>query len=173
LLLFGAAALASAGLLLWAVPDPLFAGAFLAGLVAVGALLLVLTRATASPAPPVEEAGQIDVALARAALGWAGQGDATALTDWGGELELVAGSVAFSERFGAPLRLTDLADAEQAAADNCGSRHRRGPWQAATIPEVRLGGNRSREARAAPGDLLFWRPPRAANDGWRRRRSSS
>ena len=43
-LVFGAAALASAGLLLWAAGDPLFAGAFLAGLLATGGLLYLLRR---------------------------------------------------------------------------------------------------------------------------------
>ncbi|HZG45297.1 MAG TPA: response regulator [Allosphingosinicella sp.] len=158
LLLFGAAALASAGLLFWAVPDPVFAAAFLAGLLGAGALLLVLTRPRAGSAAGDAEPGQVDVALARAALGWAGQGDATALTDSGGDLDLVAGSADFSARFGAPLRLTDLADDEEAGAQLHALATAASQAGAADAAEVRLGGRTLlAEARAAPGDLIFWR----------------
>ena len=62
-----AAALGSAALLLWAVGDRFFAGAFLAGLVGAGAILLLRARFSApkvlEPAPPT-----IDVALLRRAL---------------------------------------------------------------------------------------------------------
>ena len=44
LVLFGLAGLVSAGLLLWAVRDPVFAAAFLAGLTGVGGVLLLVRR---------------------------------------------------------------------------------------------------------------------------------
>ncbi|HKR24476.1 MAG TPA: hypothetical protein VJS15_04395, partial [Allosphingosinicella sp.] len=63
--LFGAAALASAALLLWAVRDPVFTGAFLAGLVGAGAILAL--RRPAAAAEPLQPAAD-DPALLRAAL---------------------------------------------------------------------------------------------------------
>jgi two-component system cell cycle sensor histidine kinase/response regulator CckA len=164
LLLFALAALASAGLLLWAVGDLVFAAAFLAGLVAAGGLLFLLTRGRAAPVAD-EAAHDLDVSLARAALGWAGQGDATALTEAADELALVAAGPAFSERLGAPLRLTDLAadegDADQLRALAAAARAT-GASQAA---ELRVGqANFLVEARAAPRDLLFWRLKAASDE---------
>jgi two-component system cell cycle sensor histidine kinase/response regulator CckA len=120
----------------------------------------------AAPAAADAETGQIDVALARAALGWAGQGDATALTEAGGDLELVAGSADFSARFGAPLRLIDIAD-DEAAADQLRTLATAAVHAGAADPaEVRLGGRTLlAEARAAPGDLLFWRLRTPQEDG--------
>jgi len=158
LLLLALAGLLSAGLLLWAVGDPVFAAAFFAGLLAAGALLLVVARGRG--AQPAEQggSGELDAALARAGLGWAGEGDAAALTDGGDELRLVAASAAFSDRFGAPLRLTDLAADEQAAADLQRAAASARSAGSADPLMVRLGDSElSVEARAAPGDLLFWR----------------
>ena len=81
------AALATAGLLLWAVSDLVFAGAFLAGLIATAGILFALQRPARAPALlPEAEGAQADVALLRAALDGAGIDAALALTDRGGAL---------------------------------------------------------------------------------------
>src|SRR5262245_34073503 len=66
LILFGLAALASAGLLLWAADSPVFAAAFLAGLVAVGGVI-ALRKPAAAEAPAAAPAA-VDTLLLRAAL---------------------------------------------------------------------------------------------------------
>src|SRR5688572_32111258 len=82
-----AAALASAALLLWAVSDLLFAGAFLAGLIATAGLLFALRRPqTAAILPQTTEAAPADTMLLRAAMDGAGSDTALALTDSDGAL---------------------------------------------------------------------------------------
>jgi two-component system cell cycle sensor histidine kinase/response regulator CckA len=158
LTLFALAALVSAGLLFWAVGDLVFAAAFLGGLIGAGGLLFLITRGRAAPIPDEGAAHDLDVSLARAALGWAGQGDATALTQAGDDLALVAASAPFTERLGAPLRLADVVDGEAEAAqlrDLAATARAAGTAEAA---ELRIGqATFVVEARAAPGDLLFWR----------------
>ena len=58
------AAVGSAGLLVWAVGDRIFAGAFLAGLVGLGALLLIAARLRKPTA--IVETPRADIALLRA-----------------------------------------------------------------------------------------------------------
>jgi two-component system cell cycle sensor histidine kinase/response regulator CckA len=77
-----AAAVASAGLLLWAVGDRVFTAAFLAGLIGVGSILLIAARLRRAPA--AVETPRADVALLRAALDSAGS--AVAITDADGRL---------------------------------------------------------------------------------------
>jgi two-component system cell cycle sensor histidine kinase/response regulator CckA len=162
LLLFALAALASAGLLLWAVRDVAFAAAFLAGLLATGAILaLVARRPRGGAALDFQEQPEQapDVALARAALDWEGEDAATALTD-SDRLELLAGSTAFSRQYGSPAALTDLGgDALAVAqlAELAATARREGR---ASAPHVILRGAAVQvDARAAPppGDYLFWR----------------
>src|SRR3546814_16736695 len=92
-----AAALLSAAALLWAVNDPLFAGAFLAGLCGLGAILLLRSRLskarTLGGASP-----RLDVALLRDAVDSATAG--VAITDEAGAL-LVA-----NDRYGQWLGTT-------------------------------------------------------------------
>jgi two-component system cell cycle sensor histidine kinase/response regulator CckA len=71
---------------------------------------------------------------------------------------------AFSERFGAPLRLTDLGRRRRVRAQLALSPPL--PTRRA-LPPCRSAGSPTSdavEARAAPGDLLFWRLRAVAND---------
>ncbi|HEY0116082.1 MAG TPA: response regulator [Allosphingosinicella sp.] len=159
---FAAAAIASAGLLLWAIGDVVFAAAFLAGLVAVAGLLTLVSRRSLKDEAAVSHDGADhgpDLALARVALDWAGQEGVTALTE-AENLNLVAASHGFAARFGSPLSLWDLAQ-DQAAADAlrmlAESAARQGT---AASPQLFLGaGFAAAEVRAAPapGTHLFWR----------------
>ena len=102
------AAAASAGLLLWAVGDPVFAAAFVAGLIGVGALLM-LRRPTAPAAVQAAASPPLDAALVRAALDAA---DAPlALTDSRGRIAVANGL--WTKRFGVALpdELAELAAA--------------------------------------------------------------
>jgi two-component system cell cycle sensor histidine kinase/response regulator CckA len=153
-LLFAVAGAASAGLLLWAVGNIVFAAAFLAGLLAIGGLLLLFTRRNEHSADAFVEAEEHgpDIGLARAALDWAGDHDATALTD--SDLQLLAANGAFSTRFGSPVSLADLIDNdEEADFGEAVLRARRDG--AATVQLAR--GVAEVRAAAPPNDLLFWR----------------
>jgi two-component system cell cycle sensor histidine kinase/response regulator CckA len=104
--------LASVGLLFGAVRDPVFVGAFLAGVAGAGALLLALPRARADHEPA--EAIQPETALVRAALD--ATGAAVAVTETDGAL--VCASHSYCHWFGAavsPLRLADFGEALKAA----------------------------------------------------------
>jgi two-component system cell cycle sensor histidine kinase/response regulator CckA len=92
LALLGAAA--SAALLLWVVRDPVFTGAFLAGLIGLGGLLLAAGRFRVAPA--AEAPPRTDLALLRSALDSAG--GAVAITDLDGAMVCANGS--YSEWFG-------------------------------------------------------------------------
>jgi two-component system cell cycle sensor histidine kinase/response regulator CckA len=107
-----AAAAASAGLLLWAVDDRLFAGAFLAGLIGLGSILILASRLR-RPAV-VEQAVRPDVALLRAALDSAGS--AVAITDADGRL--ICANHAYSDWFGsaAPADLVPEEEGERLRA---------------------------------------------------------
>jgi two-component system, cell cycle sensor histidine kinase and response regulator CckA len=151
-ILFLLAAFASAALLLWAVRSPLFAGAFLAGLVGAGGLLLLFRpRAVAA-----EEAGPAelpDVALLRDALD--GGGGAAALTD--GEGNLVCANRTWSEWFGADGLPGALARAAPTARRD----------GAAPIPAIRIGGRVYEGAVKLTGageGRLLWRIGRAEQD---------
>ncbi|MEA3031204.1 MAG: two-component system, cell cycle sensor histidine kinase and response regulator CckA [Sphingomonadales bacterium] len=152
--LFGLAGLASAGLLLWAVGDPVFAAAFLAGLIGAGGALLLVRRRPAAMALASAETGQ-DLALLRDALDSAGPALALAVSDEGGRM--ISANRAWTGWFGAdalPLALARAAPtarrdkAVQISPINVAGRTYEG--------EVRLAG-------AGEGRLL-WRISRADNE---------
>ncbi|HEU0100483.1 MAG TPA: response regulator [Allosphingosinicella sp.] len=97
-----AAASASAALLLWALDNPVFAAAFLAGVLAVGVPLLFVGRGAPSAPPELVESGT-DLALVRAGL--EASPDAVAATDGGGRL--IAANSRYESWFGIrpPLEL--------------------------------------------------------------------
>lgn len=150
--LFGLAAAASAALLFWAAGSWTFAAAFGGGLLGVGGLLLLLRRPREAN-DVIEEAG-LDVALARAALDWVGD-DAAILT--GPNLDLAAANSAFSSRYGAPGRLTDLAPDEPAAAELRSLAAEARKTGSASVQLMLAGHPLTAEARPAAGDHLFWR----------------
>jgi len=153
LILFGLAATASAGLLFWAIRDPVFAGIFLAGLLGAGGVLLLVRRRPADEiatgqSPP-------DVALLRDALDSAGPSQAVGLSDREGNL--FCASSAWGAWFGAdslPLALARVAPTAR--------RDR-----AVAIPSITIGGQayegEVRLAGAGDGQLL-WRLHRADDD---------
>jgi two-component system cell cycle sensor histidine kinase/response regulator CckA len=96
------AAAASAGILLWAVGDPVFAGAFFAGMIALGLPLALLGRGRTS-AGEAEGAPRADLSLLRAALDT--NGEPAAITDAAGAL--VGANRAYEQFLGArsPLEL--------------------------------------------------------------------
>jgi len=153
LVLFGLAAIASAGLLLWAIRAPVFAAAFLAGLVGAGGLLLLVGR---RPAAEAEAAGDApDLALLRDALDSAGPSQALGLSDRAGNL--YCASSAWAEWFGA--------EALPAALTRVASTARRD--RAVAIPSIAIGGQTWRgEVRlAGAGDgQLLWRLHKADDD---------
>ncbi len=152
LALFAFAAIASASLLFWAAGSWIFAAAFGGGLLGVGGLLLLLRRP--HQAVEIADEGGLDVALARAALDWVGD-DAAILT--GPNLDLAAANSAFSSRFGAPGRLTDLAPDEPAAAELRSLAAEARKTGSASVHLTLSGQQLSAEARPAAGDHLFWR----------------
>ncbi|MBV9881784.1 MAG: response regulator [Sphingomonadaceae bacterium] len=154
LVLFGLAALASAALLLWAIRDPVFAGAFLAGLLGIGGVLLLVRR---RPAHEVAGGGEDlpDIALLRDALESAGPAQAVGLSDREGNL--FCANSAWGGWFGAdslPLALARVAPTAR--------RDR-----AVAIPSIQIGGQayegEVRLAGAGDGQLL-WRLYRAEDD---------
>jgi two-component system cell cycle sensor histidine kinase/response regulator CckA len=147
-LLVAALALASAALLFWAVRDPIFAAAFLAGVGGMGALLVALPRRRAEEAE--EAAPHADIALLRAALD--ASGAAAALT--GPDGELICASRSYCSWFGGavpPQRFRDFEE-EMRAARRDGS---------AEVEEFPLQGELYRaELREASGHIVwtFHRP---------------
>jgi two-component system cell cycle sensor histidine kinase/response regulator CckA len=154
LVLFGLAGLASAGLLLWAIRDPIFAAAFLAGLIGIGGLLLLVGRRPAAAAE-AEGTAMPDVALLRDALDSAGPSQAVGLSDLGGNLFCASG--AWAAWFGA--------DSLPAALARVASTARRD--RAVAIPSIAIAGQawqgEVRVAGAGDGQLL-WRLWRADDD---------
>ena len=154
--LFILAAAASAGLLLWAVDDRIFAGAFLAALLGVGAVLLLARRGARPAAAVDEEAGRADARLLRAALDGAGPSLALALTD--AEGRLVVANAAWGRWFGGgtpPSAIADTPGQNELLAATARAARRDG---AATVEGVAVNGRLLRgEARAAgEGDHLLW-----------------
>ena len=150
-LLFAAAAAASAALLLWAVGDPLFAGAFFAGLIGAGAILTLRRPAIA---PPADGAAPLDSALLRAALDNAAPSVALALTDQEGML--VCANRIWGEWFGSAAGPAELAlepDREAIlAAIRAARRDRIG-----IIPPLTFAGAPVRGEVAVAGGHLLWR----------------
>jgi two-component system cell cycle sensor histidine kinase/response regulator CckA len=88
------AAAASAGLLLWAIPDPVFAAAFFAGLIGLGAVLLLRGRAGSDAA--IEAPLRTDISLLRAAVD--SSAAAVAVTDAHGAM--ICANAGFADWFG-------------------------------------------------------------------------
>jgi len=153
LILFGLAALASAGLLLWAAESWVFAAAFLAGLVAMGGFLAL--RQPGAAAPAAAPAPVIDTALLRAALDHAPPASALAITD--GEGALVSANATWSAWFVGAASPAELAqDSDRPAVDAAiRAAHRD---RGAIVPPLTLSGVavRGDVARIGGGHLL-WR----------------
>jgi two-component system cell cycle sensor histidine kinase/response regulator CckA len=143
------AASASAGLLLWALEDPVFAAAFFAGVLAVGLPLLFVGRNSAAAPQPAEPG--TDLALVRAGL--EASPDAVAVTDSGGAL--LAANSRYESWFGIrpPLDLPfgDVLRSAVAAA----SRDGEGRAEDLETGDLRLVGH-VRAAGQGDGALL-WR----------------
>jgi two-component system cell cycle sensor histidine kinase/response regulator CckA len=150
-ILFVLAALASAAVLLWAVRSPLFAGAFLAGLIGAGGLLLLLRPKAAAQEAAASGDGP-DVALLRQALD--GSGGAAALSD--GDANLLCANRVWTEWFGAELPKALARVASTAQRDGT-----------APISPIQIGGHAYEGevslAGAGHGQLL-WRIGRAEQD---------
>jgi two-component system, cell cycle sensor histidine kinase and response regulator CckA len=152
-----AAAAASAGLLLWAVGDRIFAGAFLAGLLGLGSILMLASR----PRRPivVAEAARADIALLRAALDSAAS--AVAITD--GHGKLICANHLYSEWFGAagPADLEPEGEEGERLRSAAAAVRRDGH---AELDKLSLGGLalRAELIRAGFGDShILWRFARA------------
>jgi len=153
-----AAAAASAALLLWAADDALFAAAFFAGLVGIGAVLRLAPRPKPlafSPTTQSDEAS-LDPALLRAVLDSAGPATALALTDADGNL--LSANTAWGRWFGpatGPLAIEDAREGGSALAAVARDARREG---AAPIGPVVLRGRPAEgEAVLAAGGRLLWR----------------
>jgi two-component system cell cycle sensor histidine kinase/response regulator CckA len=156
LVLFALAGLASAALLLWAVGDPIFAGAFFAGLVGAGGVLMLVRG---KPAPARAAAAGPDVLLLRDALDSAGPSLGVALTD--AEGRLICAGRAWSDWFGADALPPALARAAPTARRD----------GAVAIPPINIGGQAYEgEVRlAGTGDgRLLWRLVRADHEDFAR-----
>ncbi|WP_395611561.1 response regulator [Allosphingosinicella sp.] len=160
LILFGLAALVSAGLLFWAAGSLLFAAAFLAGLVAAGGFIALKRPAPAAPVAAAPVA--IDSALLRAALDTAPQSMALAITD--GEGALVSANAAWSNWFvgaAAPAELAADGDKEAiAAATRACHRDRSAVVPPLTLANVPVRGD---VAQIGNGHLL-WRLKRGESE---------
>ena len=154
--LFLLAALVSAGFLLWAVGDRLFAAAFLAGLVGAGGLLwLRRPRAGAAAAADKAPAGPLDLRLLRAALDCAGVETAVALTGGGGDL--ACANAAWARWFGggaAPTELSDDQQVRERLREAALGARRDG---AATLEGMDVNGRPLRGEIRLVGDHLLWR----------------
>jgi len=147
MVLFGLAAILSAALLLWAVGNPVFSGAFLAGLLATGGLIHLLTgHSTAAVVDPdmARPAPAVDAAMLRAALDCAPPGTALALTD--AEGALACANRVWTEWFGAALMPEGLEELARAARRD----------KAAGIAPRRIGGRQMSGGVQLVGDHLLW-----------------
>jgi two-component system, cell cycle sensor histidine kinase and response regulator CckA len=152
--------LASAAILLWAVRNPLFTGAFLAGLLGLGGVLALASSLDRRRAEP-EPAPQADLALLRAALDSAPA--ATALT--GADGLLVAANAAYADLFGsaahAPAEVAPEGEERERILAATVAARRDGR---AELDRIRLGGVslRAEIVRAGFGDThLLWKFARA------------
>ncbi|WP_284734404.1 hybrid sensor histidine kinase/response regulator [Sphingosinicella terrae] len=151
-----AAALASAALLLWALGDPVFAGAFGAGLLGTAGLLHFARRPEAAgPATEAEAIERIDRVALRAALDMAGSDAAMAMTTLDGSL--VCANAAWGQWFGggaSPLEVCEV-DATRARLHEALRAARRDG--AAAIARFDAGGRAIRGEVRAAGEDLLWR----------------
>jgi two-component system cell cycle sensor histidine kinase/response regulator CckA len=149
-----AAALASAGLLLWAVGNPLFAASFLAGLIGLGAVLLLVSR-TRPAAVAAEAPFRADIALLRAAVDTAHA--PVAITGPGGEM--ICANASYGDWFGgapAPEALDEAGALASAAAE---ARREGRASLALSINTLSL--TASVERAGLGDDHLLWRFARA------------
>jgi len=154
LVLFGLAGLASAALLLWAVGDPIFAAAFLAGLIGAGGILLLVRRRPALGVAAPAQAGQ-DLALLHDALDGVGASLAAAVSD--SEGRLICANRAWTGWFGADALPLALARAAPTARRE----------KSVQIPPIHIGGQayEGEVSLAGAGEgLLLWRIGRAGNE---------
>jgi two-component system cell cycle sensor histidine kinase/response regulator CckA len=152
------AALGSSGLLLWAVRDPVFAGAFLAGLLGLSAVLFLASRGAAR-AEAAEASPRADLSLLRAALDSAD--GAVAITAADGDL--LAANQAYADWFGpaAPSGLGGEGDEAARLRDAASAAMRDGR---ATLDPLVVAGLQLKAdlVRAGFGDQhLLWRFARA------------
>ena len=111
ILAVGVAALGSAALLLWTVRDPVFAAAFLAGLIGFGAVLLLVSKLSA-PAIPAEAPLRTDVSLLRSAMDSA----ASAVAITGPDGEMICANACYAEWFGGTPAPGTIAGGESLSA---------------------------------------------------------
>jgi len=152
LLLFGGAAIASAALLLWAVGDPVFAGAFLAALIGTGAVLTLRRPAVAERSA---EAAEADTALLRAALDNGAPSVALAVTDEEGAL--VCANRIWGEWFGAAAGPGELALEPDRGAILAAIRAARRDLVGLIPPLTFAGAPVRGEVRVAGSGHLLWR----------------
>ena len=132
-----AAAALSAGLLYWAVGNPVFAAAFAAGFVALGAPLAWLGRGAPRAAAP-DPVPALDRALLRDVLD--GSPDPLAVTD--SEGRLVAANAAYDAGIGAdPRAVPELAEAIEGARRD-GAGHAAGQRYRVDVSRAGAGGGR-------------------------------
>ena len=108
LAMFGAAALVSAALLLWAVGDPNFALIFLGGLIGTGGVLLLVGRRPAAAADSLPSDESTDLSVLRTALDTVGASAAVALTD--SEGHLICANQSWTHWFGSTVSPNAIAD---------------------------------------------------------------
>ncbi|MBA3676334.1 MAG: response regulator [Sphingosinicella sp.] len=149
------AAFLSAGLLLRLIGDRIFAGAFLAGMIATGAIIHLRSKSGRAESTAVT-AQESDIALLRAALD--SSGSAAAVTDADGRLRCANSS--YSEWFGGHQVPTELPFED----DKDSARMRKAAGEArrdgrATVQGLQLRGMALRAAivrAGAGGDQLVW-----------------
>ncbi|HEX8215770.1 MAG TPA: response regulator, partial [Allosphingosinicella sp.] len=153
------AALVSAALLLWAVGDRLFAGAFFAGVVAAGGLVFLRSR-SAAPADAHEPVVRSDVALLRAALDTSGA--AAAVTDADGALRCANST--YCEWFGShssPEALPVTGEGAQSLADAAARAKRDGSAQMEGLQLTGISLQAEVSRAGTDGLSLLWRFSRA------------
>jgi two-component system cell cycle sensor histidine kinase/response regulator CckA len=147
-----AAAIGSAALLLWAVRDPVFTGAFLAGLIGLGAVLF-LRRGTSSEAAS-EGALRTDISLLRSAVD--SSAAAVAITD--AEGALICANACYTDWFGGAAAPTEIEREGESGLRSAAIEARRDGR--ASLPALRINGLNLSAAveRAGFGDShLLWK----------------
>jgi two-component system, cell cycle sensor histidine kinase and response regulator CckA len=155
---FVIAALGSAALILWALGDPMFAGLFLAGLIAAGGVLALFRRrpAEVEAACPVAVPGGADIGALRAAFDLAAPTIALALTD--GDGRMICAGQTWTTWFGSAAPLDLAHDADRASVEAVQRAVRRD--RVAIVPPLAFGRHVVRgEARLAGSDdaQTLWR----------------
>ena len=156
-----AAAAASGALLFAVVGEPMFAGLFVAGVVAMLVAAFVLERRSSRVAVAVPPLPVPDFGLAAAILGLSRDG--AALSDASGRL--LSANAPYRTRFGdqLPDQVGDVDDARNALADLRAAAWRDGHAAASVVLRDRSAPVRV-ERVGARGDLLLWRFERGEPD---------